>query len=298
MRELLLNVCFSTFVTTQYQLLSGMWTICKLHHFMGGIANCSIAVTSWTTITPPRSLFGGFCCLLLCCYMVLVFRWHLISLLSIRNIVFYGCYKLLITLSCSLAMFYVIALAGAHKRVINQLREQLVMVGLLNICRCFMARIQHLWHACPTGGPWQALPHPEAVPGSEGRCCQISSVEPTQRLQLQLSHQLFQQFQRVCVPGTPGSRFCHTRVRCSYTSKDQLDIQGDKPLWPPTYLCFVLFFCFFYFDGENLGASVDILLLYINVLLGINSFIVNTNKTPPHKVSHTILSKLCVFNLK
>lgn len=32
-------------------------------------------------------------------------------------------------LSYSLAMFYVIALAGAHKRVINQLREQLVMVG-------------------------------------------------------------------------------------------------------------------------------------------------------------------------
>lgn len=27
-------------------------------------------------------------------------------------------------------MFYVIALAGAHKRVINQLREQLAMVGL------------------------------------------------------------------------------------------------------------------------------------------------------------------------
>lgn len=37
---------------------------------------------------------------------------------------------------CSLAMFYVIALAGAHKRVINQLREQLVMVGLLkNTCQ-------------------------------------------------------------------------------------------------------------------------------------------------------------------
>lgn len=32
-------------------------------------------------------------------------------------------------------MFYVIALAGAHKRVINQLREQLVMVGLLNMLR-------------------------------------------------------------------------------------------------------------------------------------------------------------------
>lgn len=27
-------------------------------------------------------------------------------------------------------MFYVIALAGAHKKVINQLREQLAMVGL------------------------------------------------------------------------------------------------------------------------------------------------------------------------
>lgn len=31
-------------------------------------------------------------------------------------------------------MFYVIALAGAHKRVINQLREQLVMVNLIKIC--------------------------------------------------------------------------------------------------------------------------------------------------------------------
>lgn len=30
-------------------------------------------------------------------------------------------------------MFYVIALAGAHKRVINQLREQLVMVGFLTM---------------------------------------------------------------------------------------------------------------------------------------------------------------------
>lgn len=31
----------------------------------------------------------------------------------------------------SLAMFYVIALAGAHKRVINELRHQLEMVGLI-----------------------------------------------------------------------------------------------------------------------------------------------------------------------
>lgn len=39
--------------------------------------------------------------------------------------------------SYSLAMFYVIALAGAHKRVINQLREQLVMVGLLKMLTCY-----------------------------------------------------------------------------------------------------------------------------------------------------------------
>lgn len=37
---------------------------------------------------------------------------------------------LFFSLLYSLAMFYVIALAGAHKKVINQLREQLATVGL------------------------------------------------------------------------------------------------------------------------------------------------------------------------
>lgn len=166
-------------------------------------------------------------------------------------------YFILIALFCSLAMFYVIALAGAHKRVINQLREQLVMVGLLNFLRpCFGFDFitQHLWRPCPTGGPWQAFPHPEAVPGAEGRCCQVSGVEATQQQQqqLQLSHQLFQQFQRTFVPGTPDSWLCHTRVRRGYTSKDQTDVQWDKLLCPPTYLCFVL--VFFTFDGEKLGS--------------------------------------------
>lgn len=73
-------------VTTQSQLLSGMWTVCKLHHFMGGAAHHSIAVTWGTQIPPPRSLIRGFCCLLLCCYMVLVFRWHLVSRSSISKI--------------------------------------------------------------------------------------------------------------------------------------------------------------------------------------------------------------------
>lgn len=42
-------------------------------------------------------------------------------------------------------MFYVIALAEAHKRVINQLREQLVMVGLLkNTCHT-SAYLFHLY---------------------------------------------------------------------------------------------------------------------------------------------------------
>lgn len=96
---------------------------------MGGVADYSIAVTSWIPNTPLRSLVGGFCCLFLCCYMVRGTCFHLPLSLSIKIM----CrYILIITLSSSLAMFYVIALAGAHKRVINQLRERLVMVGLLN----------------------------------------------------------------------------------------------------------------------------------------------------------------------
>lgn len=183
-------------------------------------------------------------------------------------------YLILIALFCSLAMFYVIALAGAHKRVINQLREQLVMVGLLNLLRpCSGPRFitQHLRHPCPTGGPWQAFPHPEAVPGAEGRCCQVSGVEATQQQQqLQLSHQLFQQFQRTCVPGTPDSWFCHTRVRRGYTSKDQTDVHWDKLLCSPTYLCFVLGF-FFYLWWEKTWELLWTYFYYTLIFfLGIN----------------------------
>lgn len=38
--------------------------------------------------------------------------------------------NLCVCVCCSLGMFYVIALAGAHKRVIEQLRDQLAMVSL------------------------------------------------------------------------------------------------------------------------------------------------------------------------
>lgn len=97
---------------------------------MGGAAGYSVAVTLWDPKTPLRSLIGGFCCLLLCCYMVRVPSFDVPLLLSITNVFFlYTVTSFFITFSCSLAMFYVIALAGAHKRVINQLREQLVMVG-------------------------------------------------------------------------------------------------------------------------------------------------------------------------
>lgn len=40
-------------------------------------------------------------------------------------------------------MFYVIALAGAHKRVINQLREQLAMVGLLSFPNDMLTMLDH-----------------------------------------------------------------------------------------------------------------------------------------------------------
>lgn len=64
-----------------------------------------------------------------------VFTWY-VSLPGSPALIISKLFELSVTsgvfsLPCSLAMFYVIALAGAHKRVINQLREQLVMVGLL-----------------------------------------------------------------------------------------------------------------------------------------------------------------------
>lgn len=51
----------------------------------------------------------------------------LVFLAELKNVSFFFSYSFY-----SLAMFYVIALAGAHKKVINQLREKLVMVGRLD----------------------------------------------------------------------------------------------------------------------------------------------------------------------
>lgn len=139
-------------------------------------------------------------------------------------------------------MFYVIALAGAHKRVINQLREQLAMVGLLTNWWClnyfafclFSVFITHCPYSyyqssdplcvpfCPLGGPWQAFPDPKAVPGTEAFRCQISCVQipAPQEEQFQLPHQLLQQFQWKCVSGTSASWLFHTCVREEAESTD------------------------------------------------------------------------------
>lgn len=69
-------------------------------------------------------------------------------------------------------MFYVIALAGAHKRVVDQLREQLAMVSARPQNHCHTGAREPQYKAfclalCSAGGEGQALPDPEAVPGAE-----------------------------------------------------------------------------------------------------------------------------------
>lgn len=126
----------------------------------------------------------------------------------------------------SLAMFYVIALAGAHKRVIKQLRNQLEMVGLpKSTCLQFMRMFERIRDdvkitVCHvsfcSGGQRQAFPNPEAVPGSEILTSQIACVQISgadQQKQPQLPHQLLQQFQWWSVPCTPDSGLFHTCVK-------------------------------------------------------------------------------------
>lgn len=116
-------------------------------------------------------------------------------------------------------MFYVIALAGAHKKVINQLREKLVMVcrrdslqsegwPVKNPCtEIFLA-------FCVTGGPGQTLPDPEAVSGPECPSGQIHTAAPqSQQTEPQLPHQLLQQLQRCGGPGAFSTTLLHTCVR-------------------------------------------------------------------------------------
>lgn len=49
--------------------------------------------------------------------------------------------NLCVCVCCSLGMFYVIALAGAHKRVIEQLRDQLAMVSLHMMMMMMMSEL-------------------------------------------------------------------------------------------------------------------------------------------------------------
>uniref|UniRef100_A0A3B5LWP9 Transmembrane channel-like protein n=1 Tax=Xiphophorus couchianus TaxID=32473 RepID=A0A3B5LWP9_9TELE len=100
-----------------------------------------------------------------------------------------------------LAMFYVIALAGAHKKVINQLREKLVMVCRLDSLQSEGWPVKNPCTEifpgfCVTGGPGQTLPDPEAVSGPECPSGQIHTAAPqSQQAEPQLPHQLLQQLQ-------------------------------------------------------------------------------------------------------
>lgn len=119
----------------------------------------------------------------------------------------------------SLAMFYVIALAGAHKKVINQLREKLVMVCQLDSLQSEGWPVKNPCTEifpgfCFTGGPGQTLPDPEAVSGPECPSGQIHTAAPqSQQAEPQLPHQLLQQLQRCGGPGAFSTTLLHTCVR-------------------------------------------------------------------------------------
>lgn len=58
------------FLFAQNKLLSGLWTICELHHLLGGCANCSVPASWWSPGSALGPIFRGFCCVLLCCHLV------------------------------------------------------------------------------------------------------------------------------------------------------------------------------------------------------------------------------------
>lgn len=134
----------------------------------------------------------------------------------------------------SLAMFYVIALAGAHKKVISQLREQLAMVCLLILKKRVYLTVVCAWRLFwlkstitvsfgSLGGSWQTLPDPEDAPGPEKLQLRIQAAqqqqEPPEPL---LPHQLRQKLPRGDAPGTLTTKLLHTSV------KKRLRITGKK----------------------------------------------------------------------
>ena len=97
----------------------GRWCQLQYPSYQAESKHCCMASHRRPSLSPSLLSHGTRFCLL-------VQHWW-----SVQNWCFNSCWQSFLSLSCSLAMFYVIALAGAHKRVINQLREQLVMVGWL-----------------------------------------------------------------------------------------------------------------------------------------------------------------------
>lgn len=115
----------------------------------------------------------------------------------------------------------------------------------------------------PPGGPWQAFPDPKAVPGPEALSCQIPSAQipaPQQQRQrqLQLPHQLLQQFQWKCVSGTPTSWLCHACVR---QETETTDAKNGQMACGRKQFELLSGISLFYFEKKNynLGAFMGLL---------------------------------------
>lgn len=165
----------------------------------------------------------------------------------------------------SLAMFYVIALAGAHKRVINQLREQLVLVGLCNtLTPCIEWVLLREFNICGI------------VVHQEGRdkrfliqkLCQAQKISivrsPVSNPRSSSSSSYHTSFsnnfnESVFLAHPPPDSATHVWDTAAHPRTRQI-CKGRKlnELLSPTYFLFCIFFLF---DRDNLGCSVDPLLL-------------------------------------
>lgn len=152
-------------------------------------------------------------------------------------VLFFSCLLVKMFVFHSLAMFYVIALAGAHKKVISQLREQLAMVCLLFLRNLLVWTVVCAWRLFglkstitvsfgSLGGSWQTLPDPEDAPGPEEFPFHVQAAQQQQQQQEPpqplLPHQLRQKLPRGDVSGRLATKLLHTRV------KKRLEITGKK----------------------------------------------------------------------
>lgn len=170
----------------------------------------------------------------------------------------------------SLAMFYVIALAGAHKRVINQLREQLVMVGLLHMLTpCIERVLLREFNICVGSLSTRRA----ATSVSSSRSCARLRRSPLSDLRCltlgaAAAPAITPAFQTISMK---VCSWLTRRLILPHTCETQLHIQGlgrfaegenCVNFYLPRIFCFVFFFSsFFYLMGKTWG-SVDLLLLF------------------------------------